>query len=163
MKWIRMQGRDGQPTYAHVSDDRAQPVLGSPFADWHDDGNAMALEQVQWLQPVLPSKVIALWKNFHALAIKQKALGPDHLGTAISLNNLAAIHQAQGAYSRAEPLLRRGIAAQSRFLQEQLPAQVPIHKHAGSSTWALHKPVPRRLWSTALTPHSTAAVCASTR
>ena len=72
-----MQGRQGQPTYAHVNGDVVQPVLGSPYADWQDDGDAIALEQVQWLPPVLPSKVIVLWKNFHALAIKQNQSIPE--------------------------------------------------------------------------------------
>lgn len=38
-----MQGRQGHSTYAHVNGDVVQPVLGSPYADWHDDGDAIAL------------------------------------------------------------------------------------------------------------------------
>ena len=59
-----------------------------------------------------------------ALAIREKALGPDHPDTAQSLNKLAVLYQSQSAYTKAEPLFRRGIAIQSRFLQEQLP-QLP--------------------------------------
>jgi CHAT domain-containing protein len=49
---------------------------------------------------------------------------PDHLNhpnTAASLNNLAFLYFSQGAYAKAEPLLRRGIGSQSLFLQSQLP------------------------------------------
>ena len=53
--------------------------------------------------------------------ITEKALGPDHPDTATSLNNLAQLHVNQGAYAKAEPLLRYGIGIQSRFLQGQLP------------------------------------------
>ena len=88
-----MQGRDGQPTYAHVTDDVVQPVLGSPFAEWHDDGDAMALEQVQWLPPVLPSKVIVLWKNFHALAIKQNQSIPEEPLYALRAPSSLAAHR----------------------------------------------------------------------
>ena len=88
-----MQGRDGQPTYAHVTDNVAQPVLGSPFADWHEDGDAMALEQVQWLPPALPSKVIVLWKNFHALAIKQNQSIPEEPLYALRAPSSFAAHQ----------------------------------------------------------------------
>ena len=56
-----------------------------------------------------------------ALAITEKALGPDHPDTATSLNNLALLYGSQGAYAKAEPLLRRGIGIQSLFLQGQLP------------------------------------------
>ncbi len=93
MKWIRMQGRDGQPTYAHVNDNLVQPVLGSPYADWQDDGDALALEQVQWLPPALPTKVIALWKNFHALAIKQNQSIPEEPLYALRAPSSLAAHQ----------------------------------------------------------------------
>jgi len=41
--------------------------------------------------------------NQLALAIKEKALGPDHPSTATSLNNLAGLHDDQGRYVEAEP------------------------------------------------------------
>jgi tetratricopeptide (TPR) repeat protein len=44
-----------------------------------------------------------------ALDISEKALGPHHPAVATSLNNLAALYQAQGAYAQAEPLLDRAL------------------------------------------------------
>ena len=35
-----------------------------------------------------------------SLAIKEKALGPDHPSVAITLNNLAGLYQSQGRYAR---------------------------------------------------------------
>ncbi|MGH6847493.1 MAG: tetratricopeptide repeat protein, partial [Methylocella sp.] len=42
-----------------------------------------------------------------ALAIWEKALGPEHPDVATSLNNLALLYDAQGQYVQAEPLYRR--------------------------------------------------------
>ncbi len=45
-----------------------------------------------------------------SLAIREKALGPDHPDVATSLDNLAKLYQAQGKYAEAEPLLQRSLA-----------------------------------------------------
>ena len=42
-----------------------------------------------------------------ALAIREKALGAEHLDLATSLNNLALLYRAQGWYAESEPLYRR--------------------------------------------------------
>jgi len=57
----------------------------------------------------------------NVLAWMEQQLGPDHPDTATSLNNLALLYDSQGAYAKAEPLLRGGIGIQSLFLQGQLP------------------------------------------
>ena len=44
------------------------------------------------------------------LAIREKALGPDHPDVAQSLNNLAELYSAQGRYADAEPLYKRALA-----------------------------------------------------
>ncbi len=51
-----------------------------------------------------------------ALAITEKVLGPDHPGTATSLNNLAAILRDRGDYAGAEPLFRRALAIAEKAL-----------------------------------------------
>ena len=45
-----------------------------------------------------------------ALAIRETALGPDHPAVATTLNNLAAVYQAQGQYAQAETLYTRALA-----------------------------------------------------
>jgi len=45
-----------------------------------------------------------------ALAIREKALGPDHRDTAESLNNLALLLKDQGDIAAARPLLERAVA-----------------------------------------------------
>ena len=45
-----------------------------------------------------------------ALAITEKALGPEHPTTATSLNNLAGLLQDQGDLAAARPLYERALA-----------------------------------------------------
>ena len=45
-----------------------------------------------------------------ALAIWEKALGPEHPDVAAGLNNLAELYRAQGQYAEAEPLFQRALA-----------------------------------------------------
>jgi tetratricopeptide (TPR) repeat protein len=51
-----------------------------------------------------------------ALAIREKALGPDDPGTATCLNNLAGLHCRQGRYGEAEPLYQRALAIREKAL-----------------------------------------------
>ena len=46
-----------------------------------------------------------------ALAIREKALGPDHPDVAQSLNNLADLYSAQGRHADAEPLYKRALGS----------------------------------------------------
>ena len=56
-----------------------------------------------------------------ALAISEKALGPEHPDVATSLNNLAALYDDQGRYGKAEPLYQRAL----QILQKALPSNHP--------------------------------------
>ncbi len=93
MKWIRFRDQAGRAVHAHVNGDLAQPVEGSPFGDWVDHGSPVALADVDWLPPVQPSKVIALWKNFHALATKQQQTIPEEPLFALRAPSSLAAHR----------------------------------------------------------------------
>ena len=56
-----------------------------------------------------------------ALAIREKALGPDHPDVAASLNNLATLYIDQGRYAEAEPLLKRALAIREKALGPDHP------------------------------------------
>ena len=56
-----------------------------------------------------------------ALAIYEKALGPDHPDVATSLNNLAGLLHDQGNYAAAEPLYRRALAIDEKALGPDHP------------------------------------------
>jgi CHAT domain-containing protein/Tfp pilus assembly protein PilF len=51
-----------------------------------------------------------------ALAVREKALGPDHPDVATSLNDLAELYEAKGDYARAEPLHLRALAIREKAL-----------------------------------------------
>jgi tetratricopeptide (TPR) repeat protein len=48
-------------------------------------------------------------------------LGPEHPDTALSLNNLAALYHATGAYAKAEPLFERALAIREKAPGRQHP------------------------------------------
>ncbi len=56
-----------------------------------------------------------------ALAIREKALGPEHPPVAQSLNNLALLYQAQGRYAEAEPLYQRALKIWEKALGPEHP------------------------------------------
>ncbi|MBI3947376.1 MAG: toll/interleukin-1 receptor domain-containing protein [Armatimonadetes bacterium] len=56
-----------------------------------------------------------------ALATCEKALGPEHLVTAASLNNMALLYQHQGTYAQAEPLYQRALAIREKALGPEHP------------------------------------------
>ena len=49
-----------------------------------------------------------------ALAIREKALGPQHQDVATSLDNLALLYRAQGQHAEAEPLYQRALAIRDK-------------------------------------------------
>ncbi|HEX7998965.1 MAG TPA: CHAT domain-containing tetratricopeptide repeat protein [Pyrinomonadaceae bacterium] len=51
-----------------------------------------------------------------ALEIREKALGPDNIVVASSLNQLAALYLAMGDYARVEPLVLRAMKIREDFL-----------------------------------------------
>jgi CHAT domain-containing protein len=65
-----------------------------------------------------------------SLAIREKALGPDHPDVAASLNNLASLYIAHGRSPDAEPLLKRSLAIKEKVLG-------PDHKDVAVSLYNL--------------------------
>ena len=61
-----------------------------------------------------------------SLAIREKALGPDHPDVGTSLTNLAGLYYSPGKYDRAEPLLIRSLAIREKALG-------PDHPNVGTS------------------------------
>jgi serine/threonine protein kinase len=62
----------------------------------------------------LETKALPLLER--ALAIGRRALGPEHVRVAQSLNDLGVLHREQGNLSAAEPLLRESLAMRRRLL-----------------------------------------------
>ncbi len=55
------------------------------------------------------------------LAIREKALGPEHPDVALALNNLAGLYDDQGRYAEAEPLYKRALAIYEKALGPDHP------------------------------------------
>ena len=78
-----------------------------------------------------------------ALAIKEKALRPEHLRVAASLLGLAALYQAQDRYAEAEPLFKRALAIMEKALGQEHPHlatslenYAPLLRNTGRTTEA---------------------------
>ncbi len=69
MKWIayRLEGRRG---FGRLVEDRIEVCEGDMFARARPTGEMLALADVTIDLPCQPSKMIALWNNFHAAAAK---------------------------------------------------------------------------------------------
>jgi Tfp pilus assembly protein PilF len=63
-----------------------------------------------------------------ALAIQEKALGPNHPDTANSLNNLALLLHDKGDSAGAEPLYRRALAIREKALGPDHPQTRTMRK-----------------------------------
>ena len=81
------------------------------------------------------------------LAIREKALGPDHPDVAQSLNNLAELYQAQGRYAEAEPLYKRALAIREKALGPDHPDVATVAQQPGR---AVPSPGPLRRGRAAL-------------
>jgi tetratricopeptide (TPR) repeat protein len=71
-----------------------------------------------------------------ALEINEKALGPDHPDTALSLHNLATLYASRGNFFNAAPLLARALATAERALGVEHP---DVAKFAESYSQVLEK------------------------
>ncbi|MEI7445144.1 MAG: fumarylacetoacetate hydrolase family protein [Burkholderiales bacterium] len=69
MKWLRCREGDTE-TWAILDGEHALPVDGSPFDGHVATGRRLPVSTLDWLPPVRPSKILALWNNFGAAAAK---------------------------------------------------------------------------------------------
>src|SRR5262249_47616791 len=73
-----------------------------------DDAAALTAEARRLHQAGRYAEAEPLYKR--TLAIREKALGPDHPDVSTSLNNLAQLYYAPGRHAEAEPLYKRSLA-----------------------------------------------------
>jgi len=64
MRFVRYQQGREEPRYGWVYEDRVGPLDGSPFGDYRRLDADIPLAKVRLLAPVLPSKIIALGRNY---------------------------------------------------------------------------------------------------
>lgn len=70
MLWARIR-HHGRALGGTVDGETFRVHAGDPFSDAAPTGETLPLADAEWLTPCVPSKLIALWNNFHALAAKQ--------------------------------------------------------------------------------------------
>ena len=95
-------------------------VLTSPArAQQGDDADALNAGVVRLYGEGRYGEAIPLAQR--SLAIREKALGPDHPDVATALNSLAALYSNQGRTADAEPLYKRSLAISEKALGPDHP------------------------------------------
>ncbi len=88
--WVRFEagGRTGFGTLEgdSITEHEGDMFAGGPGAP-EPNGQALALSEVRLLTPTQPSKMIALWNNFHALAAKMNVPEPAEPLYFLKANN----------------------------------------------------------------------------
>ena len=77
MKYVRFEGRDGQPRYGRVEGEEILELSGSYFGPCKLVGRRMALNAARLLCPTVPSKVICLGLNYRDHAKEMKETLPE--------------------------------------------------------------------------------------
>ncbi|HKU08798.1 MAG TPA: Rv2993c-like domain-containing protein, partial [Bradyrhizobium sp.] len=67
--WLRFR-HDGETRFGTLTDGGIAVHDGDMFGTSRPNGKQLALDDVELLAPTEPSKIVALWNNFHALAAK---------------------------------------------------------------------------------------------
>ena len=77
-RWARFRSNDGHVGFGLVEGTHILEHEGDLFADKRPTGRKFAQDAVALLSPCAPSKIVALWNNFHALAEKLGKPAPTH-------------------------------------------------------------------------------------
>ena len=78
-RWLRF-AQQGATGFGQLEGDRIRVFEGDMFGDALPTGEILPLAHVKMLTPCMPSKMVALWNNFHALAEKLgQAVPPEPL------------------------------------------------------------------------------------
>ena len=77
-RWARFQSHDIAAGFGILDGDRIAEFAGDMFAEPRSTGKSLALEDCTLLAPCAPTKMVALWNNFRALAAKLGKQPPVH-------------------------------------------------------------------------------------
>ena len=76
--WVRFRRRDGGTGFGVLEGPRVLLYEGEFFERPQPTGATLAIDEVMLTTPCAPSKIVALWNNFHALAAKLGKAAPLH-------------------------------------------------------------------------------------
>jgi 2-keto-4-pentenoate hydratase/2-oxohepta-3-ene-1,7-dioic acid hydratase in catechol pathway len=77
-RWARYRSNDGRVGFGTLEDDFLLEHEGDMFGVARSTGRRLAANTFDLLSPCAPSKIVALWNNFHALAAKMGKQAPSH-------------------------------------------------------------------------------------
>jgi 2-keto-4-pentenoate hydratase/2-oxohepta-3-ene-1,7-dioic acid hydratase in catechol pathway len=78
MRWARFRSNDGQTGFGAFEGDRIVEYAGDLFNGPQATGRTLSLGSFTLQSPCAPSKIVALWNNFNALAMKLGKSAPAH-------------------------------------------------------------------------------------
>jgi 2-keto-4-pentenoate hydratase/2-oxohepta-3-ene-1,7-dioic acid hydratase in catechol pathway len=76
--WVRFQTTNGHVGFGALEGAQILEHEGDMFAQHSATGKSLATAAVRLLSPCVPSKIIALWNNYHALAAKLGKTAPEY-------------------------------------------------------------------------------------
>jgi 2-keto-4-pentenoate hydratase/2-oxohepta-3-ene-1,7-dioic acid hydratase in catechol pathway len=76
--WVRFQSKNGRVGFGTLEGDQIVEHAGDIFAEHSSTGKSLPAADVKLLCPCEPSKIIALWNNFHALGAKLGKTAPEY-------------------------------------------------------------------------------------
>jgi len=100
-----------------------------------DEAKALSRKAVEQYQAGRYQEALPL--SQHALELHEQVLGAEHPGLAISLNNLAGVHQAMGAYNLALPLYHRALKIREKVLGPEHPDTAASLNNLAALYWAM--------------------------
>lgn len=77
-RWARFRSNDGRLGFGMFEDTHILEYEGDLFGDKRPTGRTLARDAVTLQCPCAPSKIVALWNNFHALCDKLGKPAPTH-------------------------------------------------------------------------------------
>ena len=106
--------------------DEAEKIFLACVSDAENFGESderlpLSLNNLAWLYRLQGKYAEAEPLYQRSLAIREKALGPEHPDVAQSLNNLALLYKAQGKHAEAEPLDQRALGIYEKALGPEHP------------------------------------------
>lgn len=76
--WIRFRLANGHIGFGVLENHRVAEYEGDMFGDAVPSGKLLSFDDITLLSPCVPTKVVALWNNFHALSEKLGKAAPSH-------------------------------------------------------------------------------------
>jgi len=118
--WKHEDGGSSEKPNAQAEKEAERELLAEYRAAERNNPDSLAMAGTLYRLAILRRQQGALAESerlyLRALAIREKAQGPNHPDVAVILNNLAGLKAAEGNYDAAQPLLERTLAIRETAL-----------------------------------------------